>query len=213
MTACVQDALTTIGVLGQGGCARVDHKTITNPDGSTAEVAVKVVVQPEQQAASPDDAASTEAPSEADADASADASAAASSAGDPAPAAACSLAPATWDPVTCEDEDEENDEAALENDEDEGEVADDMDLSPEALRAAGKSRALRLEGAVLNKLRGQPHILGAKGWQGDGRSGLILPLAKGGSLQKLLWCAETDRPLQPTPSCVMHTTVSQCSTN
>ena len=168
----------------------MDHKTITNPDGSTAEVAVKVVVQPEQPAASAD-AAPSEAPSEADADASA----AASSAVDPAPAAACSLAPATSHPVTCDSSEDEDDETAPESDEDEAEDADDMDLSPEALRAAVKSRALRLEGAVLNKLRGQPCILGAKAWQGEGRSGLILPLAMGGSLQQLLWCAEADQPL------------------
>ena len=167
---------------------------MTNADGSTAEVAVKVMLQPEQPAASPE--ASPEAPS--DADASADASAAASSAVDPAPAAACSLAPATCHPVTCdssEDEDDEDDDSASESDEDEAEDADDIDLSPEAQLAAVESRALRLEGAVLNKLRGQPCILGAQAWQGEGRSGLILPLAKGGSLQELLWCAEADRPL------------------
>ncbi|CAL8463299.1 g2833 [Coccomyxa elongata] len=216
-----EDDLTTVGVLGQGGFARVDHKTVTLADGSTAEVAVKVVLPPEQPAAAAEassaaaDASSHDSPALSSA-ASSEADSAASSTGDPAPAAACSVAPATCDSEKDkedgsdrdEDEDQDSDigddeedgsessedeEEGSETDEDEEEDAEEVDMSDEALQASLKLRALRLEGAVLNKLRGQPCILGAQAWQGEGRTGLVLPLAMGGSLKELLWPVPGDR--------------------
>ncbi len=211
---CVsQDDLTTIGVLGQGGFARVDHKAITYADGSTAEVAVKIVLPPEQPAAAADaspsaaDASSHDSPAPSSA-ANSEADSAVSSAGDPAPAAACSIAPSTCDRDKGKDhgsdsnEDQAKDSESTEDEEDGSESSGDeekdveeVDMSDEALQASLKLRALRLEGAVLNKLRGQPCILGAQAWQGEGRTGLVLPLAKGGSLKELLWCAEPDPSL------------------
>ncbi|BDA48848.1 probable serine/threonine-protein kinase GIN4 at C-terminar half [Coccomyxa sp. Obi] len=200
-----EDDLTTVGVLGKGGFARVDHKAFTCADGSTAEVAVKVALLPEQPAAAADASpAAAEASSDASSDASsapssaavseADsaASSAASSAGDPAPAAACSISPATCSEDEEDDSDSDEDE---EDDSDSGEddSSEEVDLSDEVLRASIKSRALRLEGAVLNKLCGLPCILGAQAWQGQGRTGLVLPLAKGGSLKDLLWPVPGDR--------------------
>ncbi len=158
------DYLTTVGVLGQGGFAWVDHKTVTCADGSAAEVAVKVVLPPEQPAAAAD---ASSAAADARSAASSEADAAASSAGDPAPAAACSIAPATCGSDkdeedgsdTDEDEDQDSDigeaeeagsessgdeEDDSESDEDEEEDAEEVDVSEQAMQASVKARALRL---------------------------------------------------------------------